>query len=165
MKSKKAMETRTLIELILFVIITLTIGLPLGSKILDYWRGQPADGTTRSLELLKAEINLLEENETRTVPVYIDAHHIIKGYKIDSKNKPPDCQPTLKGEPRKACLCICKKDTCDFIKQEVNECKKIDFNLVEEKSYPPKISQDSGDAIIQNCKLTKQDQTITISCV
>lgn len=168
MKSKKAIALNTLLGLILFIVITLTIGLPLGSKLIAYWTGQPAEGTSKSLDLLKMEINLLEENETRTVPVYIDGRHIIKGFKIDSKSKPLECEPVSEGEKRKACLCICKKETCDFKKQEINECEKIDFNLEEEFIIRPKISKEEatkGEIIIQNCKLIKQDQKISISCV
>jgi len=164
MKSKKAMEVRTLVELIIFVLITLTIGLPLGAKIVEYWTGQPATGTTKSLALLKTEINLLEENETRPVPIYIDKYHIIKAFQVNSKGRPPDCEPKIKGETRKACLCVCKKQTCDFLKQEVNECKTIDFDLAEEQILCPQFDIEKEEIIPQNCKLTKQNQLITISC-
>ena len=164
LRSKKAMEVWTLVEIIFFAILSITVGLFFVTKGLDWLRGQPATGTTKSLDSLKIEINLLEENENRTVPIYIDEYHIIKGFKIDSKPRPIDCEPTLKGEARKACLCVCKKETCDFAKGEVNKCQTIDFNLEEEFIIYPKIDKETEEPIPQNCKITKLEQQITISC-
>lgn len=166
LKSKKALAVKTLVELILFILLFFLLGLPIGMKLIAYFEAQPETGTIKSLELLKTEINHLEENESRTIPIYIDEHHIIKGFLIGSEQRPRGCEPTLEGEKRKACLCVCIKETCDQIKGEVNQCKKVDFNLKEEYILEHKLYEEKiipYNCIIKREKINEKSQ-ITISC-
>ena len=167
MFSKKALTMITLVELIIFVLLFLLVGLPIASKLIGFFSGQPETGTTKSLATLRTEIDHLEENEERTIPLYIDDNHIIKGFLINSKQRPRDCEPTLAGEKRKACFCVCKKETCDQIKGEVNVCQKVEYDLKEEYVLKAKFDEE-GNEKPYNCVIkrekTDEKSAITISC-
>ena len=163
---KKAQEKSTLVELIIFAALFF-VAFTIGYGFYSYFTDQPDTGTTKSLEALKFEINTLELEESRTVPIYIDEKYVIKGFFKDTKEKPTDCKPKLEAEQDKACLCLCKTEACDQIKKEVILCKKIDIDLKEEYILKTKLDE-KENPITQNCALTreKQEETskITISC-
>lgn len=139
----------------------------MAARLIDFFTGQPETGTTKSLESLQIETGVLEENEEETIPIYIDEKHVIKGFLIDSNQRPKDCEPTLEGEERKACFCICKEETCDQVKGEVNNCKKLDFNLKEQYVLRTKLDE-KGNAKAYNCKIKREKadekSKIVISC-
>lgn len=160
------MEMGTLIEIIIFALLFF-IALGIGKELLGYFTGEPDTGTTKSLQTMKIEIGTIGLDESKTVPVFIDKSHVIKGFFLGNQGKPTDCKPTLEGEKDKACLCICVKETCDQLKKEINTCTKIDVDLKEEYVLKAKLDKDSK-VLIQNCIIKREKQgdssKIAISC-
>jgi hypothetical protein len=160
------METGTLIEIIIFALLFF-IALGIGKELLGYFTGEPDTGTTKSLQTMRIEIGTLGLDESRTIPLFIDKSHVIKGFFLENKGKPTDCKPTLVGEKDKACLCICVKETCDQLKKEINVCEKIDFDLKEEYVLGTKLNE-KKDAVPQNCIIKREKQgdssKMAISC-
>lgn len=154
--NKKALAMKTLVELILFAVITILIALPLLMKMIGFFIEEPETGTKKSLEALAIEINNLDKE--KTMPVYVDKDHFINGYKAN------DNKPTVKEcEKDGACLCICNiKEKCGSQDRKI-ECKKLEFDLKNSFSINTKLDE-KDNAIIQNCKLNRDDKEVTVSC-
>lgn len=161
--NKKALAMKTLVELILFAVITILIALPLLTKMVGFFIEEPETGTKKSLEALAIEINNLDKE--KTMPVYVDKDHFIAGYKVDeTKPRGSGC------EEGGACLCICNiKEKC--VSQDRIECKKLEFDLKGDVEIKPKLVDDDGNInpkkgkpTVQNCVLNRDDKGVTISC-
>ncbi len=162
--NKKALATKTLVELIFFAVITLLIALPLLMKMFGFFIGEPDTGTKKSLDALAIEINNL--NRETTVPVYVDEAHVIRGYTAqDAKPSGSKCIND------KSCLCICSinEEGCGQENREI-QCSKLDFNLQDNLMIEPKLVNkqgqidEDGKAIIQNCLLSIDNNIVTVSC-
>ena len=163
--NKKALSLKMLIELILFILITLLLALPFIMKMYGYFVEKPETGTIKSLDALAIEINNLGKDRPQTVPVYVDKDHLIAGYAVSDKKPTNDSC-----DNDKSFLCICSlKEICSS--QDKNmKCKALDFDLKEKVMINAKLvnskgeADEDGNAIIQNCALTRDDQLVSVSC-
>lgn len=164
--NKKALAMKTLVELIFFAVITLLIALPLVMKMLGFFIEEPESGTQKSLDALAIEINNIYGD--KTVPVYVDEDHFIRGYKADEPK--PGGRGCAEDE---SCLCICNirninEEECGMEGRKI-QCKRLEFNLGNDVVIEPKLVDDEGetgrgDPTIQNCLLSMDDNLVTVSC-
>ena len=149
---KKALATRTLVEIIFFVVLFL-VGLIIASKLINFFVEKPKTGTLKSLDTLKIEIDNIDKQTE--VPIYIDASHIIKGT-VNGENV-PGC------EKDKSCLCVCiKKKGCSG--DGISKCTPLESALKNEFTIQPKLVDE--EAKIQNCILAKENKKVIVSgCV
>lgn len=153
---KKALATRTLVEIIFFVVLFL-VGLAIASKLINFFVEKPKTGTLKSLDTLKIEIDNIDKQIE--VPVYVDASHIIKGI-IDGENV-PGC------EKDKSCLCVCiNKKGCSG--EGINKCTPLESTLKNEFIIQPKFVEEKAklvekEAKIQNCILAEEEKKVVVS--
>jgi|TARA_B100001971_G_C18242142_1_gene571625 hypothetical protein len=155
--NKKALAIKFLIGLILFAVITLLVAFPILSKMFGFFISVPETGSKKSLDALTIEINNIGRDKPRTVPVYVDEDHFIKGYTTE-ENK-----PMVKGcEEDQSCLCLCSlRDTCTFQDKKM-QCKRLEFEIKDPFLINTKL--DEGDPTVQNCELIRDNTGVSISC-
>ena len=151
-KNKKAQMVKTFIQIIFFVMLFF-VAFKTFNYLMGFWIKDLEQGTIKSLEGLKIEIdNMVRENAS--VPVYIDHRHQINGFV--QLNKIGGCQK------EGSCLCICSRDS-DCENNALKRCLPIDTKLAND--FTCNFKEDAkGNTRTYNAFLSKEENKVRVTC-
>jgi len=144
---------RTFIQ-ILFFIMLFFIAFKAYNSLMSFWVKDLEQGTIKSMEGLKVEIDNMIKEEA-FVPIYVDLRHQIKGFRV-----PPDIR-FCKGNS--SCLCICSlNSSCE--NNAIKRCLSLDSRLAEDFSCEPKKDDESDKSKVYDAILSKKKDKVSVSC-
>ncbi|MBN2368476.1 hypothetical protein JXC34_05650 [Candidatus Woesearchaeota archaeon] len=121
MQKKSELTTKTLVEIIVFVLVLILFLIPLISKLATLAFGEQREVSYNTMQRIANTLRDIDDEDT--IPVYVDKNSMIAGFNISSQFKPSECNEEL------SCICVCKKEGCD--EKNVLDC--IDFDVVIDK--------------------------------
>lgn len=157
LKRKSEMEMSTFVGIIIFVVLFLTVILPVGIALYRFYFDKSAQTTIKSMNFLIVEAdNLIGE---RTVPIFVEDGYIIHVYPAAAPDKA--CAD-------KSCLCVCVKEGCDVERGNVVQCKPLEVKLQSEYVITP-FEDSKKKTVIGNCRIalvsgSDKNKAVSISC-
>ncbi len=158
--NKKSQMLKTFVQIVFFLML-FVIAHKAYSSIMGFWIKDLEQGTIKSMEGLRIEIDNMVGDEV-SVPIYIDARHKINGFK-NSLN-PRFCKDG------KSCICICSKDSnCE--NNAIKRCMTInnaklaeDFSCLPRSRIQDKKLQNRSKTGVFNAILTKENGKVKVNC-